>query len=73
MSTKRACDAFGTTKDVIEYEITITSKSLRTDGEVCTVARWNVDLSLRGLDRLEKFIKRGTSLSSRKEAVADAL
>lgn len=65
--TRTECDVFGTCKDVKKYEIVVRE----LDAETGQWEEWYtsvpLDLSPRGLDRLKKFITRGTTPPSQKE------
>ena len=66
--TKRQCDVFKTTKAVERYRLTLTTLGgdEPADSDVEMLSQ-RIDLSSRGLARLEKFIRRGMTAPSEGE------
>jgi hypothetical protein len=78
MATGKICDAYGGTRDVRTYEIRVTE--LTENGSPIERIKLKRDYGKRGFDRLERFVKAGTTKPDAKaaavskpgEAVADA-
>lgn len=67
---KRVCDVFGTTKGVDQYCVKVYRVGVDPEGLRERFAE-QVDLSPRGLIRLDKFIRRGMTAPSSSESTAE--
>lgn len=66
MAQAKVCDIYGVTKGVKTYKVLVTEAAGISEG---VIAR-EIDLSPRGLDRLRRFIERGTTKPSEGDANA---